>query len=95
MKEFPRKLLRGFGFELVPAARGVEPAFDEIARRCAHYTMTPRERLNGLFKAIEYITTTPITGDVVECGVWKGGSCMTAALALEHFGSMNREIISL
>ena len=46
------------------------------------YTMTSPERIIGLYDAVTYVLDNNIVGDVVECGVWRGGSMMTAALAL-------------
>ena len=47
------------------------------------YTMTSPERLYGLIEAVRYVVGRDIQGSVVECGVWKGGSMMAAALALQ------------
>lgn len=44
--------------------------------------MTSPERLEALIAATEYVVKAPIPGAIVECGVWKGGSMMAAALAL-------------
>lgn len=54
------------------------------------YTMTSPERLWSLIQAVRYIHTRPIDGDVVECGVWRGGSSMAAALALKSVGDTGR-----
>jgi O-methyltransferase len=94
MKDMLRAAMRSLGFEIVPAGfpADMEPAFASIAQRCAPFTMTPRERLYGLYKAAEYVLAAGVAGDLVECGVWRGGSCMAAALALEHFGQTDREL---
>src|ERR1700736_2595172 len=47
-----------------------------IISRVQPFTMTSPERLASLCNAIEYITRCEIAGDLVECGVWKGGSVM-------------------
>ncbi len=36
--------------------------------------------------AIEYIVKHGIAGDIVECGVWRGGSMMAAVLTLQRLG---------
>ena len=56
------------------------------------FTMTSVERLYGLYRAIDYIEKNKIEGDVVEAGVWKGGSSMMAALALKQAGNTGRKI---
>jgi hypothetical protein len=45
-----------------------------------------------LYQAIEYVVRNHIPGDIVECGVWSGGSMLLAALALQHFGDTSRRI---
>ena len=52
----------------------VEPEFLELYIRCREYTMTSWERLYALHKAVQYIVANAIPGDLVECGVWRGGS---------------------
>jgi Macrocin-O-methyltransferase (TylF). len=55
-------------------------------------TMTSSERVVGLVRAVEYLVANAIPGAIVECGVWKGGSSMAAALALQAFGDTSREL---
>jgi O-methyltransferase len=45
----------------------------------------------ALYKAVEYLEKAGISGAIVECGVWRGGSMMVAALASQHFGGRDRE----
>ncbi|MGB9853033.1 MAG: TylF/MycF/NovP-related O-methyltransferase [Candidatus Kapaibacteriota bacterium] len=46
----------------------------------------------ALYNAVEYIVKSGITGDFVECGVWKGGSTMLMALTLLKMKETNRKI---
>ncbi|WP_051484401.1 TylF/MycF/NovP-related O-methyltransferase [Shewanella waksmanii] len=46
------------------------------------YTMTSPERVLAVVRAIDFIVNNQVPGDIVECGVWKGGSAMAAALKL-------------
>jgi hypothetical protein len=46
------------------------------------WTLTSPERGLGLAQAVTYIEQQTIPGDIVECGVYKGGSAMLAALTL-------------
>jgi hypothetical protein len=64
----------------------------ETIRRVQDYTMTTPERLNGLCEAVRYITAAGIEGDIVECGVWKGGSMMAVAEMLGRFGDRSRDL---
>lgn len=94
MKKMARKALRVLGFDLVPTAfpADMDPRFEHIASSCAPFTMTPRERLYGLYQAVRYVTAAHIAGDIVECGVWRGGSCMAAAWTLLELGSTARDL---
>lgn len=62
-----------------------------VFARCAPFTMTTVERMFALHEACVYAVRAGIHGAVVETGVWRGGSLMVAALALQAAGSL-REI---
>jgi O-methyltransferase len=70
----------------------LEPAFLPLYEACKHATMTSVERLYALYKTVEYLVRNDIPGDFVECGVWRGGSVMMMALALQKFGGTGRRI---
>jgi len=46
----------------------------------------------ALYQAVRHVTSSAIPGAFVECGVWRGGSAMLAALSFMHFGDRQREI---
>lgn len=54
--------------------------------------MTGRDKLFGLISAARYVVRYDIPGDIVECGVWRGGSMQAAALALIEAGDISREL---
>jgi hypothetical protein len=56
------------------------------------YTMTSVARVVALCQSIAYLESRGIRGAIVECGVWRGGSVMAAALALLALDSTQREI---
>jgi O-methyltransferase len=89
-----QKAFKVFGCRVVRLDDGadMEPEFRDIAADCMNYTVTSIERMYSLYKAVEYIVRSEIPGDLVECGVWKGGSCMLMARALEKFGDTSRKI---
>jgi hypothetical protein len=70
----------------------LEEPFWQIAHKYLPYTMVLTERLYDIYKAIEHICRHNIDGDIVECGVAAGGSVLTAAETLVHFGSTDRKI---
>lgn len=60
----------------------VSEADRDILRQIAAYTMTGIERQCALISTMRYLERRGIQGSVVECGVWRGGSSMAAALTL-------------
>jgi len=52
--------------------------------------MTSIERMYAVYQAVHHVHAAKIPGDVVECGVWRGGSSMLAALALDSLGERER-----
>ena len=65
-----------------PPLPDIDVAAAHIIERVRPYTMTSAERLFAVIEAARYIAAARIPGDVVECGVWRGGSMMAAAAAL-------------
>jgi O-methyltransferase len=62
-------------------------AFASVYARAAPFTMTSRERMFALWQATRYVVDAKVPGDLVECGVWRGGSSMLAALTLLESGA--------
>ena len=52
------------------------------------YTMVTNWNLVGLYDLVQQINLSSVPGDIVECGVWNGGS--TAVMARSHFESPSR-----
>ena len=63
-----------------------------VPKRNSKYTLTGMERCYALYKSVQYIINGDIPGDIVECGVWRGGSAMLAALTLIQFNQTHRKI---
>ena len=61
----------------------------EVVRHC---TMTSPERVVSLVRAVEHVVRQSIPGDVVECGVWRGGSMMAVARTLLRLGDVSRTL---
>ncbi len=70
----------------------VDPDFFPPYERSRNYTMTSWERLYSLHSAVRYIVKANIPGDFLECGVWRGGSMMMAALTLLALGRTDRRL---
>lgn len=63
----------------------------EIIERVKPYTMVHPEKLFALIQAVRYVDAHRIPGAIVECGVWRGGCMMAAALALRERGTKDVE----
>jgi len=64
----------------------------QLIREVKPFTMTSPERIYGLLAAVRYLEMNGISGDIVECGVWKGGSMMAVVKALLARKSTEREL---
>ncbi len=56
------------------------------------FTMTSDDKLHALITATRYIHDHAIPGDVVECGVWRGGSMHAVARTLDAAGDHTRNL---
>lgn len=56
------------------------------------FTQTSPERIAALCEATKYIQRAKIPGQIVECGVWRGGSMMTVARTLLAAQSTERHL---
>jgi hypothetical protein len=70
----------------------LEPDFRSVYEACRRFTMTSVERLYNLYNCVEYISRSAIPGDLSECGVWRGGSCMLMAHGLMRRRDRDRRI---
>ena len=66
------------------------PVVAETYARVAAFTRLPPSAVAAVIEAVEYVVERDIEGDIVECGVWRGGSMMTAALTLQRLGVQRR-----
>ena len=75
---------------------GLPQDYDDAAkatiRAVRPRTMTAPEKLNALILATRYVARHDIPGDIVECGVWRGGSMQAAARTLIEAGDTDRHL---
>ncbi|MCX5412178.1 TylF/MycF/NovP-related O-methyltransferase [Streptomyces sp. NBC_00059] len=64
----------------------------DIIRAVKPYTMTSPERLNAFVLATRHVVRHGIPGDIVECGVWRGGSMQACARTLLSLGETGRDL---
>ena len=69
----------------------VDPKVLAIFARVKPFTMTSPERIIALCEAVRYVDKHKIAGAFVECGVWRGGSSLAAALMFAGLGDGSRE----
>ena len=62
----------------------------EIILKVHDYTMISFNKLFSFIEAVRYVNQWQIPGAIVECGVWRGGAIMAAALTLEQLGVTDR-----
>lgn len=93
-----KKIARKLGFNAIPNraeeiySPDVPASLIEIYKKVKPYTMTSPERVFALCDAVKYIHEKNIEGDIVECGVWKGGSMMAVAETLLRSGDSSRNL---
>lgn len=69
-----------------------DDAVKATIRAVKPYTMTSPEKLNALIHSVRYVVRNGIPGDIVECGVWRGGSMLAAARTLTEAGDTSRQL---
>jgi O-methyltransferase len=95
---FIRPVLRRIGLDIVPyppvnaQLQDSDESTREIWEFVSPFTMTSPERVSTLIDAVRYVHENNIPGDMVECGVWRGGSSMAMAMTLKSLGSTDRQL---
>lgn len=98
MTNLVRKILRKYNYDLVKINHrpNIPPDFEELHRtiyqKVADKTMTSPERIYSLIESVNYIQRNEMDGDIVECGVWKGGSMMAVAETLKSTNDCTRKL---
>jgi len=101
VKQWIRRVVRAAGYDIVrysPSVggalgqSGITAADRSILHKIRPFTMTTLARQMALLDATRYIARRNIPGCFVECGVWRGGSSMAAALALLDAGERSRTL---
>jgi hypothetical protein len=96
VKKIIHQLLSSMGYQILKSGKTAYPDLDDSFYSAYEvskpFTMTSIERMYSLHQACKYIAHNKIEGDIVECGVWKGGSSMMAALTLAGLKDTQRKI---
>ena len=98
MKKLIKKIIKKLGYEIHRSSTYREFPIDfneidiDIIKAVKPFTLTSIERRFALIQAVNYIIKNKIAGDIVECGVWKGGSIMAIAKTLLALKSYDKEL---
>ncbi|MCK9876713.1 TylF/MycF family methyltransferase [Frankia sp. Ag45/Mut15] len=97
IKDGLRRAAGRAGFEVTrrpgwEAPAGMDAEALATIRESAPFTLTDQAKVFGLIQGIRYVVRNRIPGDIVECGVWAGGSTMAAARTLLQLGDTSRRL---
>ncbi|MCK9923320.1 TylF/MycF family methyltransferase [Frankia sp. AgPm24] len=97
VKDYVRRAVERTGFEVVrrpgwEVPAGMDAQALATIRESAPYTLTDQAKVFGLIQGVRYVVRHRIPGDIVECGVWAGGSTMAAARTLLQLGDTSRHL---
>lgn len=94
--KFVKNTCNQWGIDINRYPSSLPPDFEsdvrEIIDQVKKFTMTSPERVAALCQAVKYISSNKIAGEVVECGVWKGGSMMVVAQTLLNLNDTTRHL---
>lgn len=62
--------------------------YGPVIKKVREFTMTSHARIAALVDATRHVVRAEIPGAIAECGVWRGGSIMAAALTLLEEGQI-------
>jgi len=98
VKRIIKKVFDKAGFEIHKKENVQEFPIDfdndttEIIKSTKPFSLASKERHFAIIEAVKYVTKHQIPGDIVECGVWKGGSVMIIAKTLINLKNQEKEI---
>lgn len=69
-----------------------DPVFMDLYQQVMPYTMTSKEAVFALYTSVNYVLDQNIPGDIVECGVWRGGSSLLVALMMKARNISDRKL---
>jgi len=78
--------------DLVTPDIGKDSVFMDLFEQVKPYTMTSIEALFALYTSVNYVLDREIPGDILECGVWRGGSALLAALIMKARKVSDRQL---
>ena len=92
LRRMVKKAAKRAGYDIVRAPADIDPAILRTVDAVRPYTRTTEPRVIALCEAVRYIVAAGVEGDIVECGVWRGGSMLAAARTLVETGDTSRTL---
>ncbi len=91
-----QKISQKFGYNFVELNEIpgdiIEKEFLEAYEKNKDFSMTSIIRMYAFYNSIKYVLDNNIDGDIVECGVWKGGGIMLCADILLNRNEKNKKL---
>lgn len=96
VKRIVKSVIRRAGYDLAPlrSSQSLKEQNPDVSERewaiwskVSPFTMLSLDRILANIRAVDHVVSRGIPGDIVECGVWRGGSSMAMALAIENQSS--------
>jgi O-methyltransferase len=88
----PTKRLGGRLAELTASYVHGWPPGDDLDRIGFPYSMIGLARMDNLQACVETVLGEGVPGDLIECGVWRGGSAVFMRALLEAYGDTTRSV---
>ena len=91
-----RRRLLLTAFNTLSSVRNGTGLFDQRSRELGldwpaeAETMIGMQRLTSLQHCVETVLAEDIPGDLIECGVWRGGACILMRAVLAAYGDQTR-----
>ncbi len=96
IRKLAKKIVLGFVDPGVASSdnllTSLAPEEKDILALVKEFTMTSVESVVSLIDATRHVTENSISGDMVECGVWRGGSMMVMAEVLKRHDDIGRDL---
>ena len=88
-------LLGGLGYQIVMIGiefQDVPQTHRDVYRKVKPFTMTSEHSVYTLIRCLEHLHRYQIPGNIVECGVWRGGMMMAALEGLKLLKDASRHV---
>jgi hypothetical protein len=87
------RTLRADDYGKLTASREIGQFFDRNIRKAGFsHSMMGRRRLDNLHECLDLVRERGLDGDVIECGVWRGGGCIFMAGYFLAHGMQGRRV---